>query len=64
MSDYKRDQYLLSYFKVKNLLRKYWCENNGWEMSEYIHENVLLALKAVVHFVWIVYQCRQSKIHQ
>jgi len=39
---------LLQHLKVKNISRKHWSETSGWEIAEYLHSRVLVALKLIV----------------
>jgi hypothetical protein len=48
LTDYESFKDLLCFFKVKNMAKKHWFNNLGWEMAKIIHDEVLECTKEVI----------------
>ncbi len=46
--DYESFKDLFSFFKIKNMSKKHWFDNLGWEMAKNIHDVVLEHTKEVI----------------
>jgi hypothetical protein len=48
MTKYKDLKSLYEFLKLKNTPKKHWSDSLGWEIEEYVHNQILATSKVVI----------------